>query len=49
MSRLFARAVDGERAVGNIPGSKGGKVSLIGALNRIGASCFNDCAGKYKY
>ncbi len=33
MSRLFARAVNGERAVGSIPGSKGGNVSLIGALN----------------
>ena len=36
MSRLFARAVDGERAVGSIPGSKGGNVSLIGALNLNG-------------
>lgn len=36
MSRLFARAVNGERAVGNIPGSKGGNVSLIGALNLDG-------------
>ena len=36
MSRLFARAVDGERAVGSIPGSKGGNVSLIGALNLDG-------------
>lgn len=33
MSRLEARAVNGERAVGSIPGSKGGNVSLIGALN----------------
>ncbi|MEH1893302.1 MAG: transposase [Nostoc sp.] len=30
---MFARAVNGERAVGNIPGTKGGNVSLIGALN----------------
>ncbi|BBD70005.1 transposase (plasmid) [Nostoc commune HK-02] len=30
MTRLFARAVDGERAVGSIPGNKGGKVSLVG-------------------
>lgn len=36
MSRLFARAVNGERAVGSIPGSKGGNVSLIGALNLDG-------------
>ena len=33
MSRLFARAFKGERAVSNIPGSKGGNISLIGALN----------------
>lgn len=33
MSRLFARAVNGERAVGNAPGTKGGNVSLIGAIN----------------
>ena len=36
MTRLFARAVDGERAVGSIPGSKGEKVSLVGALNLDG-------------
>ena len=30
---MFARAVDGERAVGSIPRSKSGNVSLIGALN----------------
>jgi transposase len=36
MSRLFARAVNGERAVNSIPGSKGGNVSLIGALNLDG-------------
>ena len=36
MTRLFARAVDGERAVGSIPGTKGGKVSLVGALNLDG-------------
>jgi transposase len=36
MSRLFARAFDGERAVGSIPGSKGGNVSLVGALNLDG-------------
>ncbi|WP_244919405.1 IS630 family transposase [Nostoc commune] len=36
MTRLFARAVDGERAVGSIPGNKGGKVSLVGALNLDG-------------
>lgn len=28
--------MDGERAVGSIPGSKGGNVSLIGALNLDG-------------
>ncbi|MCC5659891.1 transposase [Nostoc sp. XA010] len=33
---MFARAVNGERAVGNIPGTKGGNVSLIGALNLDG-------------
>ena len=33
MSRLFARAVDGERAVSSTPGTKGGNVSLIGAIN----------------
>ena len=27
MSRLFGRAVDGERAIGSIPGTKGGNVS----------------------
>ena len=36
MSRLFARAVDGERAVDSIPKTKGGNVSLIGALNLDG-------------
>jgi len=36
MSRLFARAVNGERAVGSIPRNKGGNVSLIGALNLDG-------------
>ena len=36
MSRLFARAVEGERAIGSIPGTKGGNVSLIGALNLDG-------------
>ncbi len=36
MSRLFARAVDGERAVGSVPRSKGEKVSLVGALNLDG-------------
>ena len=36
MSRLFARAINGERAVGSIPGTKGGNVSLIGALNLDG-------------
>ena len=36
MSRLFARSVNGERAVGSIPGNKGGNVSLIGALNLDG-------------
>jgi hypothetical protein len=36
MSRLFARAVDGERAIGSIPGSKGGNISLVGALNLDG-------------
>lgn len=33
MSRLFARAQNGERAVSSIPATKGGNVSLIGALN----------------
>ncbi|MGI2908052.1 IS630 family transposase [Tolypothrix sp. VBCCA 56010] len=33
MSRLFARAVNGERAVSSTPGTKGGNVSLIGAIN----------------
>jgi transposase len=36
MSRLFGRAINGQRAVGSIPGSKGGNVSLIGALNLDG-------------
>jgi len=36
MSRLFARAIEGERAVGSIPRTKGGNVSLIGALNLDG-------------
>lgn len=36
MSRLFARAVNGERAVASIPRTKGGNVSLIGALNLDG-------------
>ncbi len=36
MSRLFARSVDGERAVGSVPGTKGGNVSLIGVLNLDG-------------
>ena len=36
MSRLLARAVHGKRAVGSIPGNKGGNVSLIGALNLDG-------------
>jgi hypothetical protein len=36
MSRIFGRAVDGERAIGNIPGTKGGNVSLIAALNLDG-------------
>ncbi|WP_375498064.1 transposase [uncultured Nostoc sp.] len=33
---MFARAVNGERAVGSIPGSKGKNVSLIGALDLDG-------------
>ncbi len=33
MSRLFARAQAGERAIGSIPGNKGGNVTLLGALN----------------
>jgi hypothetical protein len=33
---LFARALDGERAVGSIPGSKSGNVSLIGAFSLDG-------------
>ena len=36
MSRLFARALNGERAVSSISGTKGGNVSLIGALNLDG-------------
>lgn len=36
MSRLFARAVRGERAVGSIPRNKGGNVSLLGALSLDG-------------
>ncbi|WP_244329126.1 hypothetical protein [Tolypothrix sp. PCC 7910] len=36
MSRLLKRAVNGERAVGSIPGSKGGNVSLIGAFSLDG-------------
>ncbi len=36
MSRLFARALNGERAFGSIPGTKGGNISLIGALNLDG-------------
>lgn len=36
MSRLFARAQEGERAIGSVPGTKGGNVSLIGALNLDG-------------
>lgn len=36
MRRFIVGAVDGERAVGSIPGSKGGNVSLIGALNLDG-------------
>ena len=36
MSRLFARAIEGERAVSSIPRTKGGNVSLIGALNLDG-------------
>ncbi|WP_190240964.1 transposase [Nostoc sp. 'Peltigera membranacea cyanobiont' 210A] len=33
---MFARAVNGERAVGSIPGNKGRNVSLVGALNLDG-------------
>ncbi len=33
MSRLFARAQAGERAIGSIPENKGGNVTLLGALN----------------
>lgn len=33
MSRLFARAQAGERAIGSIPANKGGNVTLLGALN----------------
>ncbi len=36
MSGLFARAFYGEGVVGSIPGSKGGNVSLMGALNLDG-------------
>lgn len=36
MSRLFARAKDGERAVGSVPGNKGGNVTLVGGLGLDG-------------
>lgn len=36
MSRLFARAVDGERAVSNVPRNQGGNVSLIAGLSLDG-------------
>ncbi len=36
MSRLFARAQAGERAIGSIPENKGGNVTLLGALNLDG-------------
>lgn len=49
MSRLFARAVNGERAVGSLPGSKGGNVSLIGALNLDGFVAAMTVLWKYKY
>lgn len=36
MSRLFARAQAGERAIGSIPRNKGENVTLLGALNLDG-------------
>lgn len=33
---MFARAPEGERAIGSIPGNKGGNVTLLGALNLNG-------------
>lgn len=36
MSRLFARAQAGERAIGSIPANKGGNVTLLSALNLNG-------------
>lgn len=36
MSRLFARAKDGERAVGSVPGNQGGNVTLVGGLSLDG-------------
>ena len=36
MSRLFARAQAGERAIGSIPANKGRNVTLLGALNLDG-------------
>lgn len=48
MSRLLARALEGERAVGSIPGTKGGNVTLLGDLT-LWTGCRNDRARKYKY
>jgi hypothetical protein len=36
MSRLFARAQAGERAIGSIPRNNGGNISLLGALSLDG-------------
>ena len=36
MTRLFARALEGKRAVGSIPGTKGGNITLLSALNLDG-------------
>lgn len=36
MTRLFARALEGERAIGSIPGNKGGNVTLLGGLSLDG-------------
>lgn len=36
MSRLFARALEGERAIGSIPRNPGGNVTLLGGLSLDG-------------
>lgn len=33
---MFARAIEGERAIGTIPGNKGGNVTLLGGLSLDG-------------